>query len=365
MRIRGHIWFCLGLLLAFFRPTFAADSFATERLRTIVSQLPSVSPSSLQQGNNYISYQNHTVVIRVNEWNEIEHAGYQIFADDFLKISYVPVCDFIERYFLELSMLSPASVEERLKQDDVILENGNPLEYVSMGRGAAVSLHSSDFSHYRVEWERDGRKLAMVFPMDCQLIFGCNAIELEKNYIRDVLRYRNQTEPPASPDVPSGYNKDFFIQSGGTYLSESVRHDLYYKKVRGEWKLLCDPKKPEWSAYNLMLSPVPVSGKESDWMLDLELDQYGYQSTPVQMPLSAWVSYSQKHDGTPYFIIKEMNSSVVKGVVFVPNERGGYSHMLSVEIPMKAIENGAGKVTGRLFVYIPLHNIDKKYFEIK
>ena len=39
--------------------------------------------------------------------------------------------------------------------------------------------------------------------------------------------------------------------------------------------------------------------------------------------------------------------------------------MLSVEIPMKAIESGSGKVSGRLFVYIPLHNIDKKYFEIK
>lgn len=356
---------CLGLFLAFFRPAFAADSFATERLRNLVSQLPSIAPNSLKSGNNYVDYRNHTVVIRVNEWNEIEHVGYRIFADEFLKVSYIPVCDFIERYFLELSLLPPSSVEERLKLDDVVLENGQPSEYVTMGRDATVSLHSSDFSHYRVEWESGGRMLAMVFPMDYQLISGCNAIELEKNYLRNIMRYRAPRERLSPPDIPDGYSKDFFLQSGGTYLSESVRHDLYYKKVKGKWELVCDPKKPEWSAYNLMLSPVPLGASESNWTLDLELDQYGYQSTPVQIPLSAWVSFSQENDGIPYFIIKEMNASVVKGVVFVPNERGGYSHMLSVEIPMKAIESGSGKVSGRLFVYIPLHNIDKKYFEIK
>lgn len=365
MRIR-KICSLLCLLLLSFGIARAADSYATERLRTIVGQLPSVYPSQLQAGKTYqFDYQNNSIVVRVNEWNEIEHAGYLMFDDVFRRNSYAPVCDFIERYFLELSLLPPTSVKQRMQMDDVFLENGQPDDFVSAARGAKVTLQSLGFTQYRAVWESGGRMLSMLFPMDYQLISGCNAIELEKNYLRDISRYHLNNRAPLSPEVPDGYDKEYFLQSGGTYLAESVSHDLYFRKHGGKWELFCDVKKPEWSAYNLMLSPAPVGGRESDWTLLVELDQYGYQSTPMTIPLSRWVSFCDENDGIPYFTVKEVSATRVKGVVFVPNERGGYCHMLSVEIPMKALEKGAGKITGRLFVYVPLHNIDKDFFKLK
>ena len=365
MRVR-KICSLLCLFLLSFGSTYAADSFATERLRAIVGQLPSVYPSQLQAGKTYqFEYQNNSVVVRVNEWNEIDHAGYQLFDDFFRQNSYAPVCDFIERYFLELSLLPSTSVKQRLQSDDVVLENGQPEEFVLMARGAKVTIQSLDYTQYRAVWENGGKMLVMLFPMDYQLISGCNAIELEKNYLRDISRYRSKPHALPIPDVPDSYDKEFFLQAGGIYLAESVRHDLYFRKNGGQWELFCDPKKPEWSAYNLMLSPVPVGGRESGWTLLVELDQYGYQSTLVSIPLSKWVSFCEDKDGIPYFTVKETSASTVKGVVFVPNERGGYCHMLSVEIPMKGLEKGTGKVTGRLFVYVPLHNIDKDFFKLK
>lgn len=365
MRIR-KICLLLCLLLMSFGIVNAADSYATERLRTLVEQLPSITPSQLMAGRSYqFEYQNKGVVIRVNEWNEIEHVGYQMFDDVFRQNSYAPVCDFIERYFLELSLLSAASVRQRMQTDDVLLENGQPEDFVTTARSAKVTLQSLDFTQYRAVWENGGRTLVMLFPMDYQLISGCNAIELEKNYLRDLSRYRSKSHTPVSPEVPANYDKEYFLQAGGTYLSESVSHDLYFRKAGGRWELFCDAKKPEWSAYNLMLSSVPVSGREPSWTLLLELDQYGYQSTPVSIPLSRWISFCEENDGIAYFTVKETTSSTVKGVAFVPNERGGYCHMLSVEIPVKAMEKGTGKITGRLFVYVPLHNIDKDFFKMK
>ena len=333
MRIRkicSLLFLCLILL--HFGPVTAADSYATERLRTIVGQLPSIYPSQLQAGKIYkFDYQNNNIVIRVNVWNEIEHVGYQMFDEVFRQNSYAPVCDFIERYFLELSLISPASVKQRMQMDDVILENGQPEEFVAMSHGAKVTLQSLDYTQYRVVWENGGKVMVMFFPMDYQLISGCNAIELEKNYLRDLSRYRSRSRELLLPEVPEDHDKEYFLQAGGTYLSESVRHDLYFHKNGGKWELFCDSKKPEWSAYNLMLSSLPVGGRESGWALLLELDQYGYQSTPVSIPLSKWVAFCEDNDGIPYFTVKETTASTVKGVVFVPNERGGYCHMLSVE----------------------------------
>lgn len=356
----------LCLVLFSFGTATAADTYATERLRTIVEQIPTVNPSQLRAGKIYhFDYQNNSIVIRVNEWGEVEHAGFQMFDEVFRQHSYVPVCDFIERYFLELSQLPPSSVKQRLQMDDVILENGLLEDFVSMAQGAEVTLQSLEFTQYRAVWKNGARTLVMLFPMDYQLISGCNAIELEKNYLRNILRYRPKGRTTMAPDVPVGYDKEFFLQAGGTYLAESVRHDLYYRMHGGKWELFCDPKKPEWSAFNLALSPVPVGGRESGWTLQLELDQYGYQSTPVSVPMSRWVAFCEDGDGTPYFTVKETSGSGVKGVVFVPNERGGYCHMLSIEIPMKAMEEGTGIITGRLYVYVPLHNIDKDFFKLK
>ena len=319
MRIR-RICSLLFLFLLLFGTATAADSFATERLRTIVGQIPSITPSQLLSGRSYqFDYQNNIVVVRVNEWNEIEHVGFQMFDDVFRQNSYAPVCDFIERYFLELSLLPATSVKQRLQTDDVLLEDGQAEDFVTMAKGAQVTIQSLDFKQYRAVWEKDGRTLVMLFPMDYQLISGCNAIELEKNYLRDLSRYRSTSRAPQSPDVPDGYDKEYFLQAGGTYLAESVSHDLYFRKAGGRWDLFCDAKKPEWSAYNLMLSAVPVGGRESGWTLLLELDQYGYKSTPVSIPLSRWVSFCEDNDGLAYFTVKETTPSAVKGTVFVPN----------------------------------------------
>ena len=49
----------------------------------------------------------------------------------------------------------------------------------------------------------------------------------------------------------------------------------------------------------------------------------------------------------------------------MPNPDQGYCHMLTVEIPIDAMSQGKGKVDGRLYVYVPLHNISDDYFEFQ
>ena len=363
-RLRIILW--LMLLVINIGAVNAADSFATARLREIVEQLPAVNTASLYAGNTYVfDYQKNKVAIRVNEWNEVEHVGYVLFADEVRENNFVPVCDFVERYFLELSLLPPSSVSQRLKLDDVVFENGQLGDFLAVGKRADVTMQMMEFKSYRIVWTVKGESMAMIFPMDYQLISGCDIIELEKNYIRDITRYRKKSSAAVAPDVPADYDKAYFMKSKGTYMAETVSHDLFFQKNGGKWEMVCDPQKPEWSAYNLMLSPSSVGEDDTNLMLSLELDRYGYESTSFDFPLSRWVAFCEEKEGTPYFIVKEIGNVSVKGTVYVPSERGGYCHMLSVEIPMDSIEKRKGTVKGRLYVYVPLHNVVDDFFKTK
>lgn len=363
MKLKIRILVLLSIVMMSFAPVFAANGCTTERLSTILGHFPAIDLSSLSAKSIFLfDNQGNKITIRTNEWNEVEHAGLKILPDEFRKNNYLPVCDFVERYLLELLLLSPEQRGTRMKNDDVVLEGGKLEEFFALSDNNAVSFHSLDFRAYRAEWLCNGKTLGMVFPMDYQLIAGCDIIELEKNYLRDLSRYKGNEKEYPRPSVPNGYDKEYFLQDGGSYLSPSVRHDLYFQKKDGVWRLLCDVRKPEWSLGNLALSPVAVGEKPGNFILEMKLDRYGYQSTSVRLPMERWVAFNEEAGGTPYFIVKETDSSAVKGLVLFPDERGGYCHVLSIEMQLSALEHGGGVITGRMFAFIPLHNVADEFF---
>lgn len=53
-----------------------------------------------------------------------------------------------------------------------------------------------------------------------------------------------------------------------------------------------------------------------------------------------------------------------EGTVILANPTGGYAHLLSIAVPRQALEsNMEPMVEGRLYLYIPLHNVTDKYFK--
>ena len=125
--------------------------------------------------------------------------------------------------------------------------------------------------------------------------------------------------------------------------------------------MLCSGVKPYWSSCNIATSIEPVG----DFTLEAKLDKYGYTEEAFSLPLHQWLQWCEEEGGTPYFGIRSKDSACVKGTIIIPYEEKGFCHMMSVKIPLKAIESGKGTVTGRLYIYIPLHNIAQNYFEFK
>ena len=351
------LFFCSTVVL-----TFGANSFATQRLQRIAIALSDIPFEQLSGGIYYnYSYNAYPLTIRVNEWNEVDHIGLHIFDTAMVKDDQHVACDFLERYLLELELTTPADKALRLGVDKVQVAEGS-LDNVGQLKGCDYyEISKMDMRKYHVAWFREKRCiLALVFDMDYQLLSGCNAIELENNYLRDVMRIQQTKELAVEKPEIEG-NNEYAIIDGGSYLSPSIRGDRYYRLDSiAEWIPVCSDDKPYWSAANTMLSPFMIG----DFMLKCTLDMYGYKEATFQVGMEQWVAQTIRSGCGMYFGIKSRTPKTIRGTLFCPNPSGGYCHMMSVEIPVEMFNQGKGEVTGRLYAYVPLHNIGQDYFDL-
>ena len=338
----------------------AADSFATERLQGIAEQLPHIRFDTLHPASwSEFPYSGTTLVVRVNAQNVVNHIGIKMFATSVRQHNQAFVYDFVERLFLELILEKPQKRHAQMSRNDVRIDQGSLEDFFSLDTTIQVSIRRMDSKAYHLEWSFSEKKLVISFPMDYQLLSGCNLIELERTYAQMISQIEWVNAPaPGLPDDISPKGTDYVLD-GTYYIKPEVRSDLFYTKNSDrKWELVCDTSQPEKSAANIALSP----GKMGDFMLKAVFDQYGYIVDTLTLPIHEWIRYGMSEGGTPYFGIKNVGLAGVEGTIFFPNEEGGYCHLLSVEIPMEVIANRAGVINGRLYVYIPLHNVKDDFF---
>ena len=367
------------------------NTFATERLQKMAKLLSEVPFDSLSVGyHTDYSFQGHPLTIRVNQWNEVDHIGYKIFDTTTYRSHSALVYDFLERYLLDLSIDNEIDKHIRMGIDKFVIEEGTLETVFQLEEGDEHEVSYNEFKRYRVAWKRDGKCiLSFMFDMDYQLMSGCNAIELEKNYIRAISRLQGQKrrKEHTLPREIEAHKGKYYIQEGESFLIPAIRNNRYFvfdsflvtdtmvvtDGIRGNdtmyyrdtvcfWDNVCASSKAVWSAFNLMLSSTSMGR----FFLDATLDMYGYQSQQLtKIPMADWVAYT-KSEGCEIFLgLKSKTHKYIRGTLFCPNVSAGYCHMMSVEIPISSFNNKGGVVTGRLYTYIPLHNITDDYFELK
>ncbi len=345
--ILSHITLSLLLLTGFTASAQQRDIlFSTQKLGMIADRLQLQGLDTIPfDTDNYASYsyQDKALHIRKDKWGEISHIGLSLF-HPVLIASNRPVCDFIERYALEYAVVD-AEKRRLLQTEGVIFWNGDIHTLQGMKGTESVSINQRNMRDYHVVWrEADRELLTMAFPMDAQLIFGCNAIELETQFIKHVMRYE------AGQPVLIENNT-----AGETFLIDAIRSQLYYK----EGELIWDNKEWRKSLYNLI-----VSGQRlGDYRLSLTIDKYGYKVANGEMPVEQWIQYCQSEGCRIYLGIKEIHHGRVRATAFAANHSLGYCHMLSFSIEQSDLGKKSGSLRGRMYAYIPLHNISNNLFE--
>ena len=351
-------------LLASWLVPVQAVTFATDRLQAMaeclsLQQLDTLAPNV---HTTAYSYQNHPLRVRVNHYGEVCHIGLKLFADEIYAEGTTPVYDFLERDLLE--RLLPHYDEQLsylLANEHLYFLKGNARTGLSLDGNEEFTEERVDFKRYKTTWKRNGKILLdILFDMDYQMLSGCNAMELERRYAERLQRYVPASFISTLPELPS--EDSIYVEGGDSLYIKEMNNSLYYERSEeGGWQRTDSPRKPTQTLSNMLLSsdfPRPIS-------LQLLVKRYTYEEERLQLPYATWLSMGLEEGCNPYFGIKYKTEVYYEGTVILANPTGGYAHLLSIAVPRMALEGGnqPAIVEGRLYLYIPLHNVTDQYFK--
>jgi len=356
----------LLLLLTGLVPVGAAR-FATKRLESIAQCLHLPMIDTLQAGNATTAYRlngRHALMVRANRYGEISHIGLHLFPREMRDAAPSPIYDFLERNLLERNLPNlNGQLKHQQKSEHVYFGIGSARTPLSFNGTEEFSEERVDLKRYRATWQRNGREVLKIsFDMDYELLSGCNSIELEQLFLRRLKHFK-----PGKGAVSALQHRDFpatatqHVAKGDSFLIAEMRNDLYFERTDSGWQLANHAENTSKTLANMMLSP-EFSGHPA---LQLLVDQYGYASDTVAVAYQDLLQMCMEDGCTPYFGIKERKEDgAYTGTVLLVNRRGGYVHMLSAAVPAETLASGGnGTMRGRLYVFIPMHNVSDRYFQ--
>lgn len=348
----------------------AAQPRFESRLLQQMAQAVSLSlPDSLGRmtdNDSTWTYRGRQLRLRTNALGDVSHIGYKLFHNQMVSLyGNQWLFDFLERYFLELDLrLDGKSTAERMSVDRVVVKQGEAAMMRQVKETDALSVSYTPRRSYAVTWTVNGKPFILSFPTDCQLLMGCNAIELEDRVARDVPRMPvlvdlgEALSPWAETREESAgllKQKDY-----GTYLSRLIGSRIYLRMHDSQWEPYVSSRSPVRSVCTLMLTgitrkPIP---------LDLVVDRYGYRRDSLHVTLPQLLAYFRAEGSRVYVGIKTKSESEVKGTLFVLNEKLGFNHVLPFSFPLSLLEGDRSvPIKAKIYAYIPLQNVTEKFFE--
>ena len=170
----------------------AQPRFQTRLLKQMAQAVSLSLPDSLERmtdNDSTWTYRGRQLRVRTNALGDVSHIGYKLFHNQMVSLyGNQWLFDFLERYFLELDLrLDGKPVAERMSVDRVVVKEGTVAMMSRVRDTDALSVSYTPRRSYAVTWTLDGKPLTLSFPTDCQLMMGCNAIELEDRVVRDEI----------------------------------------------------------------------------------------------------------------------------------------------------------------------------------
>lgn len=280
---------------------------------------------------------------------------------------YALACSFIEHY---VDMVKSKDCKQdslrRIREDGFKYLSGNDNSILLISKDCDFSISHSD-SEYTVQWSKNDKPEVIVsFPANIELLTFSNKIDLEErmiNRLREKSRADGVKELPKSDisELQKIDYSDLYYSGGGFFISPQLCNRLIFApnpESDNECSLLIDSAKyPLETLSNMMMSgytpnPLPMS---------ISLSRYGYRIKDIEIDFSTFCNLLSEEGCTPYWGIDKYDGQMVDGVYLWINRAGGYAHVLTVKIPITAIQTSQ-EIEARMHCYIRLDNV-KNLFE--
>jgi hypothetical protein len=308
-----------------------------------------------------------SLIIRYNNKHEIMHLGISLFSPETKELINLPICNFIERMMLELTLMQSATdISKKLKQNRIKLKQ-NGVDFNSgyftslnstlddMQNPVQFSIHKD--SCYTVLWKYgDDDVLTMSFPISRELIFGTDKNESDK--ITGELFFEANCDTGTengqafiASDLKLLNNSDLYLRKGSSFLTNKINSDTYYQRSGSKYQLVFNSEYPTESLVNLLNTK-----QDNSLMLKITHRMYGGFTPEFCIPLSQFLCMFNKGFST-YCIFKRQNLDKVQVSAVIHSNDFGYIHLLRIKTTSRELFMNNGTLVADLYTNIPEHNL--------
>lgn len=348
----------------------SAVSFRTQRLEQMAHLAQISLGDSLESSSTKDSvsvYRGREVRIKTNIYGEVSHLGYHLFNDTLavLQPENAPVFDFLERYLMELDMrIDGRTAEQRMDLDLVRLGRGTLAMTRQVTTDTPFTIESVPGRMYYVTWQLAEGEVSIMFKANNQLMLGTDLVELDDIAARDIKRTAILPMDFAINDW-SGAVVDtlqgIYVIKGESYISHLINNDVCLTEdLTGRRVLLFDEEYPIQSVRNILVTGL----YPRDISMNLRMDRYGGLDDTINVTLQQFSNYCKLQGCKVFFGPKQLTTDHLSGSFFAYNQTLGYGHVLSVEFPLGILSGRDDVVQGRAYVYIPMHELGEKFFNL-
>jgi len=318
----------------------------------------------------YLTYNDRNITVIVND-HEISHIGFAVFTPSVREALNSPVCNFLERYALEVSlpMKRERSVTRQLDEDGVFFRNGDFSFFRILEKDTtfAVSLENLNNKRYSVSWSKAGQNAFSVnFPIEYDLLAGTEMIENERRILQDIPKQSMNTRGYQLVDSVllkmKPWQKKYYELTGDYYYVKQLNSNRYFeKKGKDGYELFYDANFVQESLTNLMTT----GAIENDYDLQIRLVKYGFVQDTIVVKLNQWLNYCEKQGCHGYFGVIAVDKGIADCELIMKNPDMGYIHLMRMSVEVSTLEDKKGLIKARLSSYITTTRVKYLFDELK
>lgn len=375
MKRLAHIYTTTVIFLSMSTVSMAGNGYATDLLgkmaaaMNVTQELDTLGDGCYYRG---FTYNGRPVSVEVRQGN-VTHIGYSLFSKGQKDFLQSPVCNFLERYSLEITlpMQHKKGVVNQLEEDGIFFRRGSfsLFRQIEQDTTYAVGIENLNDKRYTVSWSKDGAEfLSINLPIEYDLLAGCDMIEREKRLTEGVQNTPQKCQWPTAPvdsaALQQSWQGKYYILKGEIYYLPQLNSNRYYVKEQEEesvsYQLLYDTDFVAESLANLFTTvEIP-----NDYTMELRIRKYGFKTDTIHVALNQWTMYCLNEGCVPYFGVEENAKEVVCEIVML-NKAMGYCHLVRAVVDSEDMGERNGVIKARVVTYIPVSRIKYLFEELK
>lgn len=337
-----------------------------QTLQRIVEQIPELPVSSSSEEELTLPRVNRKcpIVVTRNAEGVINHIGFKLFNRRIMEKHASPLYTFVERYVLELTLLSEQEISTRLKMDRVRIASEiyplspsvkEGLQHILSDEAGHSSLYISNNSNrYTVSLLKKEKQLLQIsFPVRHELITGFTKLEAESSFYPSLLAHLNVSDSSLTEVDLIPYKDNLYCTFEDSYIMDKFVSTAYYYKAEADYRPVFSPAYPAESLYNLF----NALNHNKEMKVNVSQSLYG-KNLDYEIPINRLTSFLRKQNCYIYTGLKETDGSTISGTVMAVNLELGYQHLIVFSADKEIfVHPDKHVIRAKMYCYIPIHNI--------